>query len=374
MLATSAVENAVIFLDDNPNWRVDLQNDMEYPSTPAPLGSGTFHWKLVDGDGDLADDPSDAVLLQGIGRVGGATYVQQVQLLPMGAGLGCLEASLCVGTHADFVGATITGNQFICSNNSMYAASTDIDVPAKAVYSVSGGNYNAGTEVGIAARQMPDPTSVFDFYVSNGTFIDYDSLDSDTGGARQMNRRVLSPSTNPFGTGATNPSGIYVIDCGGARFRAQFCRIVGTLVLLNPGWDSRFFNSNFLEPAIDNYPTLLVQGSFRIDMSADPLDEYWAGTNFNPPGTPYEGDEDTDQVDTYPCMAKGLVYISGDVASNTSDNQTIDGVLIIGNYFDCGAPFDFQYRSTFLDNPPPGFAGGNRMQISPGSWQHVASP
>jgi hypothetical protein len=189
-----------------------------------------------------------------------------------------------------------------------------------------------------------------------------------------MNRRVLSPATNPFGTGATNPSGIYVIDCGGARFRAQFCRIVGTLVLLNPGADSRFFNSNLLEPAIDNYPTLLVQGSFRIDMSADPLDEYWAGTNFNPPGTPYEGQEDTDETDTYPSMAKGLVYISGDVASNTSDSQSFDGVLIIGNYFDCSAPIDFQHRSTFLDNPPPGFSGGNRMQISPGSWLHAISP
>ena len=37
-----------------------------------------------------------------------------------------------------------------------------------------------------------------------------------------------------MGFGATNPEGIYVIDCQGGMIRVQYSRIVGTLVLLNP--------------------------------------------------------------------------------------------------------------------------------------------
>ena len=42
------------------------------------MGSGTFTWKLVDDDGDLADDDSDPVTIYGIGRVGASTSVETV--------------------------------------------------------------------------------------------------------------------------------------------------------------------------------------------------------------------------------------------------------------------------------------------------------
>ena len=98
-----------------------------------------------------------------------------------------------------------------------------------------------------------------------------------------------------------------MIDCGGNRIRSQFSRIVGTLVLLNVGPDSKFFNSVFAAPAAPNYPTLLVQGDFILQFdSGNPLDENWVARNFNPPGTPYEGQEDIDQDD----LAPGKVLVS----------------------------------------------------------------
>jgi hypothetical protein len=367
LLARSAVELATNWINTNANWRTTIINDTETPQ--GVLGNGTFAWSLYDEDGNLADSDADSVLLKGIGRVGDTMQIESVLLNPTGVGLDCLGASLCIGDHADFAGVTVTGNQFISSNNTMWASSANINIPAKAVYSISGGTYNAGTQTGITARQMPDASSVFDYYLANGTFIDYSSLDSAPGSDRQINRTVLSPATNPFGSGQTNPSGIYVIDCGGNGFRCQFSRIVGTLVLLNVGPDSRFLNSVFLEPAIANFPSLLVQGDFRMDIdSSTPLDES-LGRNFNPLGTPYQGQEDTDQTDTYPCMVKGLVYVSGNMQSNTNGSQAYDGVLVIGNYFNCQDPIDLQYQSTYLNNPPPGFSAGTLMQISPGSWQ-----
>ena len=368
LLARSAVELATNWINTNSSWRTMIINDTETPR--SVLGNGTFSWSLYDQDGDLADSDADSVLLKGIGRVGNATQVESVLLDPKGTALDCLAASLCVGDYVDFSGVAVTGNQFISSNNGISASSASIHVPARAVNSISGGTYNAGTQTGIAARQMPDPGSVFDYYIANGTLIDYSTLDSDTGSARQINRSVLSPANNPYGDGQTNPEGIYVIDCGGNRIRSQFSRIVGTLVLLNVGPDSRFFNSVFLEPAVANFPTLMVLGDFRMDFDSDnPLDESWAGRNFNPVGTPYQGQADTDQTDIYPCMVKGLIYISGNLQSNTNGSQDYDGVLLIGDAYNCVDPIDLRYNSTFFDNPPPGFSAGALMQISPGSWR-----
>ena len=37
ILASSAVENALVVLNTNPNWRTDYQNNVEYPATPILL-------------------------------------------------------------------------------------------------------------------------------------------------------------------------------------------------------------------------------------------------------------------------------------------------------------------------------------------------
>jgi hypothetical protein len=162
-----------------------------------------------------------------------------------------------------------------------------------------------------------------------------------------------------------------VIDCGGNRFRAQYSRIVGTLVLLNVGADSRFFNSVLVEPAIANYPSLLVQGSFRVDFVSNSLDESFVARNFNPPGTPYDGQEDSDQTDTYPSTIKGLTYVSG--IGSFSFDSNLDGVMVLGGEVQIDS-LSVTYDSTFLTTPPPGFGGPNQLIISPGSWRREAAP
>ena len=70
LLATSAIDAAVAVLDSNENWRTDFLNDTEYPNPATAMGNGSLTWKLVDEDGDLADDDADDVRVFGIGRVG----------------------------------------------------------------------------------------------------------------------------------------------------------------------------------------------------------------------------------------------------------------------------------------------------------------
>ena len=209
---------------------------------------------------------------------------------------------------------------------------------------------------------MPDST-VFDYYVANGTAISYSDL---PGGSIN---ELLSPASNPYGLGETNAEGIYVIDCLGQVILVGNCRIVGTLVLLNAGAGSNIGNWGKLNwaPAVGNYPVLLVQCSDIYFSSGEgTLNESQVG-NMNPSGTPYQGGTDSDATDEYPAIIKGLVYVTGGIRPESAGKLV--GVMIAGADI---APFSatiLNYQSTFLDNPPPGFEASATMKISPGSWQ-----
>jgi hypothetical protein len=96
-----------------------------------------------------------------------------------------------------------------------------------------------------------------------------------------------------------------------------------------------------------------------------------AGINFNPVGTPYQGIADSDTTDTYPSLIKGLVYVSGNVT--TTNHPTIDGGLIVGGTLSTSSDLDLTYRSTYFDNPPPGFTAPSKIQAGPGTWKKVVN-
>jgi len=374
VLAMSAVENALVVLDNDLNWRTNLQSGLEYPATPVTTGNGSFTWKLVDEDGNLADDVSDSVLLQGLGRIGNVTHVEQVRLQPTDFGLTCLEASLHSHGKVE-LGAYVklTTNQTISSNGQINANSfgASIDGNAEAGGVIVGAITGTSTPFRLPPRQMPG-SDVFDYYINMGTHIDYNSLPSGSG-YRRLGEVLLGPQSNPFGN--PNPEGIYVIDCRGGEIRVEDLRVVGTLVLLNLDPNSRIAMEVHFEPAVPNYPSLLVKGSIQLRNDAtNPLDEAVEDVNFNPPGTPYQGDEDEDESDVYPNLIKGLVYVSGELNLYPDwAPSTIDGVVVCGTIA-ANSALNLTYRSTFLDYPPPGFAAGSKLEIAPGSWKRVPSP
>lgn len=368
ILASSAVENALTVLRDDPNWRTNLTSGQEYPATPVALGNGTFAWKLVDDDGNLSDDESDTVLIQGIGRVDEKIHIEQVCVAPTGDGMTCLEASLHsqagISTYA-----WIETNQMVSSNGSI--ATQDpvgkVDGNAEAVGTVSG-NITGTSTAGIVPRQTPG-ANVFDYYITMGTMIDSTNLEK--GDDLEMKKVVLSPSSNPYGN--TNPEGIYVIDCDGKEIKIKEMRVLGTLVLLNLASTSHIEKEVLFEPAVVNFPSLLVEGDIQFDYdSTKELDE--GGENYNPVGTPYLGEEDSDTSDKYPNVIRGLVYVSGTLTKILSDKPSnVEGVVICGAYSPWGT-VNFKYQSVFLDYPPPGFATGSEMEILPGTWTRIASP
>jgi len=193
-----------------------------------------------------------------------------------------------------------------------------------------------------------------------------------------IHRKVLSPATNPFGTGTTNSDGIYVIDCAGAKLSIKDSRIVGTLILLDPNSESIIEGSISWEPAVvssdplvSNLPALMVNKDLNVSFDSTDLDEGTVNANFNPAGTPHAGSEDADRDDSYPSLLNGVVYTSKKFT--LANHPTMEGVVvsqtdIIVNGSDLDVTYDPIYYET---NAPPGFRADPVIEIVPGSFRQV---
>jgi hypothetical protein len=370
LAAQSGIEYAISVIKGNTDWRTAYTSGVATTFADARntlTGTGSFSFTFIDSDGNLADDDQDSVTLRSVGAAGNARSVVEVLLQPSGLGLSCLTSSL----HSNGilrVTSTLTTNQRVSANSNINVATGRIQGSAASTGTISGEVSVLPTQMNVTPPwEMPKPENAFEYYKANGTAIHVSSL-----GGNTIQRVVLSPASNPFGLGVTNPQGIYVIDCQGASITLKDCRIVGTLVLLNAGSGTNIKDSIILEPAIANFPALMVQGSFEVDWYSDQqLMESNLNVNLNPVGTPLNGDADTDKLDTWPGSLKGLVYVSGNLLVKNK-HAKVNGVIVAGGTINVESPLTLTNDSTFYNNPPPGFATGSVMKIEPGTWKRVA--
>jgi hypothetical protein len=356
------------------NWRSSFLEGQENPSTPMTMGNGTIAWKLVDTDGNLSGDVSDAARLYGIGRVGQAVYTKSVLLEPSGNGIDCLTSAMHAGgklwiNNPDSI-VTATGGPVSANDQAKNWGVINADLECNGMQ--GSGTLNGTLTDPLNPLKVMPGSHVWDYYVNNGTPIDIEDV-TYSAGLRLLEKVVLSPGNNPFGTGITNPEGIYVIDCENANIRIKLVRLVGTLVLLNPGSGSDVDSDQSWEPAVRNFPVLLVQGDITFNWHSEHmLRESMAGVNYNPAHTPYQGISDTDQIDEYPGVIKGLIYVEN-ILTVTHD-CAIEGAVVIGNYLNhFSSTINLTHDSVYLDNPPPGFGSDNPMRISAVSWQREVS-
>lgn len=370
LYARSAIEMGLHRIRNDANWRTSNPNGIWL--IDQPIGIGTYTLEGVDpNDGDLTNHDTDPLVLTGVGMEGDARYKLGVTLVAETPGLTCLEAALHANDKLGFGDCTLRCNQIISCNDTVTSSNSTINSDVEAVTAINGGTYNGTTTSPIPPRMMPDAT-VFDYYLTNGTPIDLAQIGK-TQNKYIIENVVISPSSNPYNTLATNPEGIYVINCAEVNIVIRNSRIVGTLVILDPGPQTEIQQSVNWAAAVANYPALLVRGTMQVnlDSSGASLSEGTLATNFNPPGTPYNGVEDGDTTDTYPSLISGLVYTSLDL--NTEAGMFVEGVVVVGNMLNAsaGTNINLTYQRTFLDNPPPGFTEPPRMVISPGTWGRV---
>lgn len=367
--ARAAVEAGMFWVENDASWRAGAPQG--YWVLDKPFGQGTYSFEVHDKtDADFKNNDTDPIVIIGTGMKGNARCKLQVTLVSDGAALTCLETSLHAGNDLLIQDTAVSGDQILSANDSVDASTANVAPAVEAGTTITGGTYTGLQTPGVAARTMPDPVAVFDFYTDevNGTAIDITSLPSVA--PRLLDGILLSPNSNPYG--ATNTNGIYVIDCKGESLVIRNCRIVGTLVLINPGAGSQVAQSVNWTPAVSNYPALLVDGDFDLAFDATALDEGALGVNFNPFGTPNAGGwDDIDQSDSYVSEIAGLVFVSNDL-DMTAGAPTVRGCTVAGNTIILTGPeAGFYYDGKYLANPPPGFQSGGPMLLSPGSWRRV---
>lgn len=370
ILAASAIEQAIKEVRSDNAWRSKFAHDIE--SSPFSLGQGTFSWKLVDEDGDLNDDDSDSVRLVGIGRVGRAIAAESVRMLPGGQPLTCLQSSLHCNDDIH-----VQNSVQLMSNQQISSAG---NVSTGFFFSSIQGNVEAadtvtGTVIGsivqnASPKRMPG-SSAFDYYLDNGTSIELSALPN-VGGVRAIDKQLISPQSNPFGN--RNPEGIYIIQCSGQRICIKNCRIVGTIVLLNPASNSSIEGSLRWDAAVSNYPALLVQGDLQCKSTGVDLSETTHSVNFNPISAPYQGQSDADLADSFPSEINGLVYMSGKLDLPQDFVESFFRGTVVCNSINAASSVRLNYRPLLIDYPAPGFASGNPMLVSPGSRRRESLP
>ena len=359
--ARSAIELGRLWIASDPAWRT-ARGAGTWTSGQS-LNEGTIALQVLDPvDGNLANSTADPVVLRGFGFKGAARQIEELTLVARRTPLPSLAFGLISDGTLDLDGGTIVSSAApVGSNGNVIGrggAVYDADVVAGGT--ISGSSYR-GSKTSLApVSRMPDST-VFDYYIANGTTITYGS----TGG--KIKDVVLSPNSNPFGA-ARNAKGIYIIDCGGNALQLDNCRIVGTLVVLNAKSDSKTSNSVNLGPAVANFPSLLVRGSFRFEHKSELLTES-SGKNFNPAGTPYNGVSDIDFADSYPSQISGLVYITGDVSQK--ETSVFDGQLLVKGALQVTNRIVVNYNPAISNDPPPGFFGEAQMIPLAGTWNRA---
>ena len=370
--ADAALDWSIAQIGSDPNWRTNHVHNVDV--TSRSLNGASICYRLLDEDGDLADDPLDTCeMIVTATTPEGSAFSWRATLEPTGPALNCLAyaiaADLDIGVkglgtwstdHAIASETTIVVDNFGYLTANCYAGS-----------SCSGDIYGS---VNTLPNSLQIPSlEVLDHYIDNGTVIDR-SLLPESSGALQFDGHLLSENSNSI-SGTVDPLGIYVIDCGNKHLEIKNSRLHCTLVLINAGKDSKVEGSVFWEAAQPNYPALLVDGEFGLELDRAPLDESVVGVNFNPSGTPYRGIVDSDTSTVYPSQIHGLIYVKKKInLADLGARNDIFGVVISEDRVDGGGHLFVHYRDLFMLNPPPGFGDFSSMRIVPGSVHRVATP
>ncbi|WP_428388259.1 hypothetical protein [Mucisphaera sp.] len=337
------------------------------------LDNGTINWRLVDEDGDLADDPTDPMTLEVAAQIGINAHRLAVTLTPTEGDdpiTSLLPGVAVTGDVTLYDRIPAPANFTLATNSSVNNYGNEVHAHMEATGSITGTNYHGITAEGVPPLDFPNPDELFAFYATLGTSIDRTRLPVRSG-RRELADFLLSPNSNPYDL-ATDPNGIYIIDLENQDpIAIENLRIVGTLILLNVPAGSHIGGRINMEPAVSNLPTLMVQGDFAIRMSSS--NSLYEGllTQYNPPGTPYRGWSDIDFLDSFPNAIKGLIYVSGNLDINVDDSYT-EGKIIVGGDLITYKRLHHIDLPLWEENPPPGFRRMTGVpRIVPGTFRRL---
>jgi hypothetical protein len=175
--ANTAVELALLAMKQETNWRTARPNGNWF--TNRSTGAGTCTVNVTDPvDGNLTNSSNDPVVVLGIGYYGDAQQRFKLTVDAFQEPIASLRSAVAAGDSIALDADTLRTNGLITAN-SVSANSSQVYGNVEAV-TISGSTYN-GTNTQINSARlpvMPNWSSVFEFYSTNGTQINFDSLPS----------------------------------------------------------------------------------------------------------------------------------------------------------------------------------------------------
>ncbi len=365
LYADSAAEIGMQMIAADSNWRNDYASGSWI--TKQAIDDGTFSLSVTDPiDNNLANRPTDSILVTGTGMRGNATQIVQGTMVARGTPLDALAMALTVAGDLHVAGSqTLTVQGAPASTNTTLSNQGTVAGDVQCFISAQPGTVTGTLTIISAAKAMP-ASGVEAMYVGLGTAINPGTT---------MDRVVLSPGVNPYG--GTNTDGLYVITTS-SDITIRRSRINGTLVIVCPGHTVTIKDNVFIQPARSDYPALIIDGNAKLQVvSTSQLSESTEGTNFNPAGAPYLGVTDSDQSDSYPSEIDGLVHVKGTLSLDQS--TLVRGAVICesttaSKAVDVISNVSIIYDPTLYSSPPMGYTKSVTMSLKAGSWKQVVLP
>jgi hypothetical protein len=359
-LAQASVDLGFSTISAEATWRTSRTPGTWRSSQAA--GEGTISLSVTDPvDAVLSDAKFEPVILAGTGIVREARYLLEATALAQPAALPALNT--CLHTSGKVTvnllkSITVTGAP-LSMNGSVNGPGT-INGNVQAGSSGTSPVVNGTSTIPSPAKEMPDAS----------LFAMYKSLATTLVGVTEIDRRVVTATSNPWGT--ANADGVYYIETGSGDFRIRRSRIQGTLVIKCASGAKVFLDDTaYLESFRADYPTLIVDGALEISLSSDTFNEATQGVNLNPTQAPYLGNFDTDTTDSYPNEVRGLVHATG--AVTLSRVSIVRGVVIAhGDVTVTGTPQLIHNPALYLKSPL-GYVTYS-MRMAHGSWRHIVNP
>lgn len=351
-LARSGLELALQRMNTNPSWRTTTTNGQW--TAELEVGPGKVSMQVRDPtDSNLADSPTEPAIVRSVGVVGSARQILEVELTNLEVPLTCLEVAAWARSGVSFSTLSVANDQIISTNGNAHNNSSIVGGTVEAASYTQGGLLPVWTKSGLGTPRDQPASTAFDYYLANGTAINYGSLPSKSGGSgRVLQDVLLSPTSNPFGTGL-NPRGIYVINCEGSEILVRNMRIVGTLVLINlPSSGSAIDGTVAFEQAIPGYPVLMAEGNLAIQFDSTGLLGALLGA--------------------VPSRIRGPAYVSGNVTI-PSGSPVFEGSLVVGGTLSVSAAATFRHVNLYTP-PPPGLrkpSPTNEMRPVAGTLRRV---
>lgn len=379
-LAYSGMEHAVATIANSEDWRTYLPHAEN--TQWHRLGSGAFRWRLIDEDEDLSDNLNDPIGVIAIGSAGDSIRTLYQELQPTGVGMDILQSAVHCSGNLSIESTKIWEGRF-SSNGTLTVPQGNVVSGNHQGVVVAGGQLNIGGVIAhgtamvlTSPLEMPS-TEVFDHYWTRANVIDLKDIQSNGG----WNGKLLSRTSNPWGE--VNSEGIYYVKVTeGEVLEIENCRIKATLLIdLEEQSHLRVLRNVIWEAPAGRYPSMISRAlsinSVAIEISGTgTLSEPVLGVNFNPPGLPFRGIQNSSQTDWLPATLRGLFHIirqPGDQVSTLIRGDLPHKTCFIIEGHAIVQATCFASDSSLLQDAPPGYVVQPTMRPRPGSLRWIAS-